>query len=452
MKKLLLTGCCLIFFALSIRAQEVRVFTSSPFISLNDKLQVILVLQGKHTRINPQFPDIRGFTKIDDKALVNLRSQGKETNFLQSYKPTAVGTFTVPSFPVKVGDNLHKTRPLIVKVEAPSTSYSYRKLPVDLYLTADLNKTSVYLGEPVRLEIQLMVKKEDADRIKYDKYSIRDMVDMIYLPQFKEDYQPFTGPEIEEKEIDGVAYEKHILHRSFYIPMDTGFFPVEGLTLNLERLYAASNASRNDIQRGRRVQFRSEFLDATPTAIHVKSLPRTELKKAHTVGNIELAHHLVKNQFTTGESILLTLEVNGKGGIAMAPRPVLREHDHVLSFDPTTAYQIEPGGEYQGQKSFVYELIAAHAGQYDLGPIAFYFFNPEKAAYDSSRIESIPINVTGDGIPQLLEVNALDKFYRKALRSASEKPPLPFNYGQWLVLVFTALSVFTIGFSAVRNQ
>ena len=442
----------MIFLVLNIRAQEVRVYTSSPFISLNDKLQVILVLQGRHTRVVPQFPDIRGFDKIEEEAIVNMRSQGKETNFLQSYKPKSVGTFTVPSFPVKVGDNLHKTRSLIVKVEAAPTGVSYRKLPVDMSLNLLVDKTEVFLGEPVRLEAHLMVKKADRDRIEYDSYSIRDMVSLIDLPQFKEDRQPFSGPEISETIIDGEAFEKHILHRSFFIPLDTGFFSIENISLNLERLYAASSASRGDVRRNRRIEFRSEFLDAQPIGIKVKALPKTKLKKAHTVGELSLVQHMVKGQFTTGEPITLTLEVKGAGNISATPAPELRDYDNLLSFDPKTSYQITPGKEYKGQKNFIYQLIAAHAGQYDLGPVSLYFFNPEKEAYDSVSIQSIPISVIGDGIPQLLEVNALDKFYRKAFRTAAQKPVKSFQPGRWLVLSFSIISLLVMGIAIIRSQ
>ena len=213
MKKLFLAASCLILLTQAILAQDVRVYTNSSFISLNDKLQVILVLQGKHLNVKPQFPDINGFTKISEDATVNMRSQGRETNYLQSYKPTTTGTFTVPSFPVKVGNQMHKTRSLIVKVEPPRSARNngYKMTDADVSLRIYCDKDKVYFGQPIKTEIQLWVKTSDRRKIRFDSLGIKGMTDRISWPDFREMFQVIPNSAPENVELNGTKYEKHTI-------------------------------------------------------------------------------------------------------------------------------------------------------------------------------------------------------------------------------------------------
>ena len=450
MKKLFLAASCLILLTQAILAQDVRVYTNSPFISLNDKLQVILVLQGKHLDLNPEFPDINGFTKISEDAIVNMRSQGRETNYLQSYQPTSTGTFTVPSFPVKVGNRLHKTRSLIVKVEPPRPkgSNGYQITNADISLKMVCDQERVYPGQPIKTEIQLWIKASDRKKIRFDSLGIRGMTDRINWADFREMFQTIPPSNPENVELNGTDYEKHILYRTFLIPTDTGVFELENVGLNYDHLYV-----KLDPETGRnRGQYRIEYLQSDSKRIIVQALPKTRLPKAKTIGKFSLSYHLSKNQYETGESISLILEVQGKGNFQMAPRPELPDYDNLLSFDPVTSMKRDSGDTYSGIKDFRYEVIAAYAGEYDLGPITFYYFDPEKRAYDSASIESIPIIVSGDPIPQLLEVNALDKFYRKALKTADDKPPFGSSYLTWIIGGITVFSFLVILWGMMRKE
>ena len=239
-----------------------------------------------------------------------------------------------------------------------------------------------------------------------------------------------------------------LLYQTYLIPNDTGAFELKSVELNYDHLYV-----KLDPQNGRnRAQYRIEFLKSANKRIIVQSLPKTKLPKAKAVGEFALSHHLSKKQYETGESISLILEVQGKGNFQMAPRPELPDYDNLLSFDPVTSMKRDSGETYSGTKSFRYEVIAAYAGEYDLGPVTFYYFDPEKKAYDSTSIESIPIHVTGEPIPQLLEVNALDKFYRKALKKADDKPPFGSSYLTWMVVGITVFSLVVILWGMMRKE
>ena len=59
-------------------------------------------------------------------------------------------------------------------------------------------------------------------------------------------------------------------------------------------------------------------------------------------------------------------------------------------------------------------------GEYDLGPIKFYYFDPRKKAYDSLSILEVPVRVTGEDLENIkLKQSGEDAFYSDAILSAS---------------------------------
>ncbi|MEM7656169.1 MAG: BatD family protein, partial [Bacteroidota bacterium] len=209
---------------------------------------------------------------------------------------------------------------------------------------------------------------------------------------------------------------RFMLYRGFWFPKEVGEFEFGGGDLWVEQ--QVQGGYRNQLPR-----FATVELPLPQKNLQVVELPATQLPRAQSVGQFEFSYQLPKESFLTGETIPLTLLVKGNGNISMVPRPFFDPPENFLMYDPNISYTVLiEGEELIGQKEFVFEMVPAFAGRYEIGPAQMYFYHPGRSQYDSLQVEPFSIEITGEDIPQLMEVDALDNYFREGLAQASEEP------------------------------
>lgn len=189
-----------------------------------------------------------------------------------------------------------------------------------------------------------------------------------------------------------------------------------------------------------------------PSLIEILKPPKRDIPSPDAVGSFTMEHQLKKKEYLTGEPIQLSITVKGKGGIPNIRAPRLIVPEQILRYDPRSEINVNLlGEELVGSKTFIYELTAAYAGRYTLGPVSLETFNPRKGKYEKLAIDGIPLKVTGKDIPRLVEVNALDNFYRRAFIEASDETPIQFTYASIIIWSSTVVISVLLLFSLIRE-
>ena len=441
MLRSLILGFLLFFTYPLIHSQQIRTYVNKTQLDLTDELKFYLAVFGNKLTNTPDFPEIPGFDKGPEGYLLATRGQMDEMVYRQTYYPRESGKFEIPSFMVSVAGENVETGSFIVEVESGferSRNYIFEPLPLDAHLTLELDSATTYIGQQVLADVFLTVRRRDVTRMRWD---VDQVAGMLY--QFNPEQLRVEPIEIADEYLEAekftfadVPYQRYHLLRCAVFPMRSGELEIEPIHIEYQRQWEARNAAPRDIRKGLHIRFQTEMLSTDPVLLNVLDVPHTDLPRARSVGQFSIYDSLPKKTFSTGENIRLTITLSGDANFAAIPRPYVQVPEDLLFYDPVSSYSFAPDhNRVIGQKDFVFELMAAYPGNYSLGPVVFYYFNPETSSFDSLKIDQIPIAVTGEEIPQLLEVNILDNFYRNALRNSSDIPPKPISFSNYIILI-----------------
>ncbi|MEZ4774134.1 MAG: BatD family protein [Bacteroidia bacterium] len=436
-KRILLVSCLMIFLQM-VYGQEIRLFTGKPFITLDEQLQLILIVTGNPLPSTPVFPEMDGFSKVSANAPALSRGQGREIHYVQSYYPLRTGKFTVPSFEVITPSGTKRTRKLLIEVEKPSILYKFEDITTQATVRLVFSRDTCFVGDQITAEIRASVTTGKEKFLRFLPVSIEELARQIDL----------TGLQIEGISNPESAHSIHIdgkteftLAKLYLFPTRPGNFTLQHITLQTEQQQIARNTSAADRRKGANRRVNPGQMAVPPASFYARPLPQTHFTKAPASGVFSIFHEVSRKTYTTGENIRLEIAISGTGNPDWVKTPVIHENEKLIYFEPHIYTSREfVDSALVSRKQFVYEIIPAYPGTFNLGPVLFYYFNTQNQSYDSLEIDVIPVTVTGDDIPQLMEVSALNHFYDRAFEVAKTQPVPSRAYAPWLVLVFLTFS------------
>lgn len=428
-------------------AQRVRAYVQDKLITTDEVMPLLIEVDGPALSKSPNFPDIWGMKKLGR----NREQINGKTIYIQTYQPIRPGMFELPAIPVNLGNRTVNTLGITVRVdrgklpimEEMATTLSADR-PVDAFITFELSKTDVLVGQQVRAEIKLWMPPAKRSRYRWNPQDLEALAGQLIQDKlWFERLLPLPEQPTEETK-DGEKYLTFLFYKAFLFPQEAKTYTMGGGEIFIERLL--THARGNRPARYEQLSFALPILELTAEA-----LPESNISKAESVGEYSMTYELGKTSFLTGETIPLKILVKGDGNIAMIPQPKFEEPEQFLMYDPSSNYQVTTSTDtLTGIKTFSYDLVPAFQGNYTLGPIDFYFFDPKATRYDSIRIDSIPILVKGENIPQLLEVDALDNFYRDAFERGDDQMPFRYPYPLYIILACGLVALTVLGRNVYR--
>lgn len=360
-----------------------------------------------------------------------------------------MGEFKIPAFPVYVEGRKIFTDPIAGKVlEDSEISFAFNEVEFPVELLSHLEPIEVYKGQAVKLDICLKLNEGDIDNFSFPDLEKIQQEIIRQLDNGSFDWEIIPKRAVKKISIDTKQSDQGLysLCSIYLIPKKNGEIELPAFELNLRKKWLREKRNnRTDSEDEYTRYYPSRFISGSSQLL-VSTLPSTILPLSATVGEFRIKDSLSKSSYFCGESIKLFLEVSGRGNLRAIPRLRLKGPDNFLVYDPLSRPELMPDNEdLRGKKTFIYELIAAQPGDYVLPPLSLYFFNPYKNHYDSTYSDSIFLKIQGEAIPQLLEINTLDNFYRTALEKSSNIPPYRIEgISSWILgaTVFVLLLLF----------
>ncbi len=254
-----------------------------------------------------------------------------------------------------------------------------------------LNKTEVYVGQPVSATLKL-----------YSRINLSGINDLKY-PDLKgflrEDIETPPLRNLENEVIDGVQYGTGVLQRFLLypqIPGDIQIGPVV-ITALVQQKAAVSDPFFDDPFFGNifsNVSTVPRQVATRQVTIKVKPLPAPRPADFHgAVGSFELTSSLSATKAEVNEAITLTLTLKGSGNLNLAGEPVINFPQGIEKYDPGVT--VKSSGTATGSKSFEYLLIPRNRGTFDIPPVSYTVFDPEKEKYVTLRTDGYSVTVTG---------------------------------------------------------
>ncbi len=472
-----------------LAGQNVQISLNSSSLTTDDMLVVTVEVTNFSGRIRqPAFPNIEGFNRVGPSTSQRFVNGRSSIGFSFNYSPTQAGTFTVPKINYELNNKRYTFGPKKVTVKKGTgrpkqqrsrdpfadmfrdpfedffrdpfggddrqESLEFQETNADYFMSFDLNKKEAFLGEQIMGEVRLYINERDARKVAVDGMAIVEMQQRIKNSGFWQEVYDFKTIPMSRATINGKRYLVYTLYRTFLFPLKTGTIEFEDLYLDAKKLYVASNASLKQRVFGQDTKFQPIRIRAPRRELKVKPLPPTDLPNATNVGEFAQQFDLNAKQLNTGEVLELELKLQGNGNMAMVSDPVIQIPKSFKSDPAETRLETkvtELGAS--GQKEYYYTFIPTRNGRYDLGPVKFYYFNPEREVYDSLVVNSIPIKVTGEDLENIkLKQSKKDDFYQTAFSEAGTNLEQDRTPAWWMVVAPVLLLIGVTVFVTVRNR
>jgi hypothetical protein len=285
------------------------------------------------------------------------------------------GVFTIPSFEARLGNAVSRSRPVQIAI-TPATGRAplpavIARARVDTSLEVSFHALAkpetVYVGQQANYEVAVFLNSTVRDRLRRNPtFFPPDMQSMLAYDLPTRGVPPRR--QVGEHCFDALVYQRALF------PLMPGRFAIPPAQLVYSLPLSASFFSREE----------THELQTDSTIVVAVEPPATGRPADYggAVGSLRVAAKLDTSASRVGDPMLLTVRVSGTGNVKLFPRPsvgvswaTLVKGDERVQVD-TTARRIA------GSKEFDWVLTPRVAGELDLPPIKYGYFNPDSRRYE----------------------------------------------------------------------
>jgi len=354
---------------------------------------------------------------------------------IMTYLPERQGTFTVPTFAMKVNDKTINVPGKKVKVgqavqqqqKDPFKNFFDRSsdeffdrgetefvdVKEDAFLALTTNKDQVYVGEGFNTTLSFFVSQENRAPLQFYELGkqLADILKKIKPVTCWEENFNIENIEGESVRINGRDYTQYKVYQATYFPLNSETIVFPSVGLEMIKYKVAKNPSF--FGQNRKEDFK-KFFTKTKT-VRVRELPPHPMKDAVAVGDYRLDERIRSTDLQTGQSAGYNFNIFGEGNISAIDKPPVKSDEKFEFYEPNVRQDItRQNSRVTGTKSFSYFMIPKEPGKYKQGEyFQWVFFNPKTSKYDTLKSQ-LTLYVTGESKKnESILSNDLGNFYDK---------------------------------------
>lgn len=405
-------GCTVALMALAtgmpLAAQDVsvRAYLDRSEVGLDQLFVLNVEVNGtQQVDSEPDLPDLSEFaTYLGSGTSTSMQMiNGRTTVSLTlqfRFQADKEGTFEIGPVEVQAGGETYRTDRLALTVtatppaprtEAPGeTGLDLR--PDDLFVTAEVNRRSVYENEPVIVEYRIYT------RVNVDSYSITRLPGTAGF--WVEELSEPDAPRAEHVIRDGVEYITARIRKVALFPTGPGTRTVEPLAIEAQvRVRRRPRDLFEDFFSeslfGRRVP-----VGLASEAVEIEVLPLPETGKpmdfSGFVGRLNIRASLDRTETEANEAVTLRLRMEAEGNVRALPEPSIEFPSDFEVYPPDVSERVDRAGDrVAGSKTFEYVLIPRAPGTKTIPAIEVSYFDTSRRDYATAASEAISLDVTG---------------------------------------------------------
>jgi hypothetical protein len=343
------------------------------------------------------------------------------------------GTFTLPPFEARLRDATIRSRPLKIVVRGsragdgvPTVVARARiDTSLDVNFRALTEPETVYVGQQANYEVAVFLNETVRDRLRRNPtFFPPDMQAMLAY-----DLPPVTG-EPPKRKVGTRCFDALVYQRALF-PLVPGRFVIAPAQLVYSLPLSSSFFSREE----------SHELVTDSTILVAVEPPSAGRPSEYTgaVGDLAIASKLDTQRGRVGDPMLLTVRLSGAGNVKLFPAPkldipwaTLVRADERVQVD-STARRI------RGAKEFDWVLTPRVAGELDLPPIRYGYFNPDTRRYAVTSAAGARVTIAPGALAVVDTLRAEPLLpLRLRYRGPIDRPPHERGYF-WLVLALAPL-------------
>lgn len=419
-------------------AQNVQIVLGPSEIGENQAWTITVTVQNERLKSYDNFPDITGFVKrgTSSQSTTNIVNGNisSSQSVIMTYLPSKQGTYTVPTFTMKVNDKSFtvtgkkvKVGPAVQQQRDPFSGFFDRDpygtanrsepefidLKEDAFLALTTNKNEVYVGEGFETTLSFFLSEQNQAPFQfYDlNKQLTDILKKLKPANSWEENFNIENINAERVTINGKVYDQYKIYQAVYYPFNAEAIQFPSLGLQMIKYKVAKNPSF--FGQNRKEDFKTFY--TKPKTVKVKQLPPHPLRDAVAVGDYRLDERMRSTDLETGQSAAYEFHVVGEGNISSVEKPTTKQDGAFEWYEPNVRQDINrDNNRVTGRKSFSYFMIPKEPGKFNLGDyVQWVFFNPKEKKYDTLKSQ-LTVYVTGESKKnEVIQSNDLGSFYDK---------------------------------------
>ncbi len=468
------------------RADEASFEINTPLIvTAGEMFRVEFVLEGKADDDSFRAPSFDGLDILAGPT-VSTGYQYQNINGTSSQRTTLTityvvmarnaGTVTIGAASIDVKGRTYTTKATPVEVVAESAddrrdgeeraaeqgnAVRSKVAQDDILLRLNLSRANVYKGEPIRASLTL-----------YTRVGIAGF-ENVKLPSFNGFWSqelPTDNYTTHRQTLDGKVYDTRIIKEYLLYPQQTGTLTIDPAEMTAVAQVVVRNNNNFDpfFGSGADVYNVQRKLSTGRTEVTVKELPAgAPASFDGAVGSFTLSGEQPPADLRANSAATYTVKISGTGNLTFLQAPALDLPSSFEMYDvrTTEALRTTTAGT-TGYRQFEYPFIARAEGEYDIAPVEFSYFSPEKNDYVTLATRPMTLHVEpdasgGSGSAQVVagpskeDVRRLGSDIRfiKSGRPALRSTAMPFMPGTaYIIALLLIAAAFAALYFAMRRM
>lgn len=354
-------------------------------------------------------PSVSQSTNI---SIINGKTTQK-SNYTYSYVLVAQkkGNFNISRAAAKLDGKTYQSNPLPIEVVEDGGASGSRGQSrgnnsgggttdvstSDIILIMEVSKTSAYKGEAISAKVKLLTKVQIAG------------LEGAKTPSFAGFWQQELTDESRQADwkrvnYNGSVYESAVVKEFLLFPQQNGAITIDPMSINVVVRVPDGNAgSDNDIFNsffGGRGSYRDirKVITTKPVTINIK--PYVGAQPANfggAVGEFTMTSSISSDMFAANSASNIIVTIKGSGNLPLITEPITELPSSFELYKVKSEEKINVTGlGVTGEKTFTYPFIARAQGDYNLKPIEFTYFSPNKGQFVTLNSPAFVVAVSAD--------------------------------------------------------
>jgi|GluameStandDraft_1065615.scaffolds.fasta_scaffold00426_33 hypothetical protein len=469
-------------------AGKVTFEASSPLtVAVGETFRVEFTLNAEPDKESFKAPSFEGFDVLagpsvstgESLSIIN-GSMTKSFSYNITYVVLAqqAGNLTVGPAQITVDGTVYRTNPLPIEIvqenndqgnrntdrpqENEASNNAQRKIAKDdILLRTIVSRTSVFKGEPLRVTFKLY---ERVNVVGYDG---------VKFPSFNgfwaQELNTGNAPRRRET-YNGKVYETLVAREFLLYPQQSGTLTIDPAELTaVAQVVVQSRNIDPFFGGGHEVYNVPRKVQSQRVTVTVKPLPAGAPESFNgAVGRFTLDATLPPDRIAANSAATYTVKIAGSGNLTLVQVPKLTLPTSFEQYNVKTTESINTSASgISGYRQFEYPFIARAEGTYEIEPVEFTYFDPERMRYTTLHAKPLTLDVTpdasgNDGAPVVQgrgmskeEVRLLGQDIRFIklgnARLRTDRRPFLFGTAYWLLLTAILLAFGSV-YVALRRR
>ena len=432
-----------LFISFSFAQVKFSAAANNKTISKNDYLQVQFTVENAADVQSIIPPSFKNFSVVSgpnqQSSMSNINGSIKQSLSIGFVlQPLAAGNFAIGSATAKADGKEYHSNPLSIQVtnsnssnraggnslnpfgnitlDFPAEPVTHQfddyilqkgenvaeKIKKNLFMKIDVSKKSCYVGEPVIATYKLYTRlKSESNVIKAPSFNGFSVIEM----EMPDNYT------LKTEKYKGRDYNVYILRKVQLYPLQPGVLGLEPVEVknritflkaeyagkrkgdifyNMLRDFADENAPGDATQQ--------QVITVTCDTLNITVKPLPDANKPvyfkGAVGNFKIVAAVEKNNITTDDAGSLKIIVSGAGNIQLINAPNVLWPQGIEGFESKASENLDKFSvPTKGDKVFIYPFTVANAGEYNIPPINFSYFDISTQSYKTISTQPLSIHV-----------------------------------------------------------